>query len=214
MKTCRTCDESKPEIEFHFLKRDGIYRPSCIVCVNARRRFLKRCGERLCNTCKKTKPVSEFLLNGRLKGGVHSNCKQCEHGTKQAAIDAIVTKKCPRCNTIRPLNEFYRNKHAFKGVTGWCKECSKEKQKALYLTHGEDKINELIERAKSWKRKNHNKHREAVRVLDKKQQESLEDAYILRLLRKAGFATGFSRANPELIQLKRVMLQIKRKIKN
>src|SRR5580704_15394655 len=99
MKTCQTCHQSKPLIEFYVNKTeaDG-YAASCRKCARAAGRSHSAEDEKFCPRCAKVLPLSAFHKNRRRHDGVQQYCKDCTRlyaGSyyRSMAHDLIVSKE-------------------------------------------------------------------------------------------------------------------------
>lgn len=113
--------------------------------------------EKKCNTCGKTKPISEFHRKAYNKDGYNGQCKFCKAKyasewklgnsithKEQPKIDVIIeaepvqfpeekTKRCGVCGSEKPLSEFTRNKDYAQGRDWMCRQC-KNKRQVAYRT--------------------------------------------------------------------------------
>lgn len=103
-KTCTKCGEAKPLDDFHFAdKKTGARFARCKDCINAdtlRAYHEKRAGtwkprtlppipsEKACSVCGVTKPLSAFSVQGAMRDGHRSNCKECGNAAARAYAKA------------------------------------------------------------------------------------------------------------------------------
>ena len=98
-----------------------------------------------CCKCKQSKPLSEFHLNRRNAGGLHSYCKVCnikqtkernqrekerkfqkrEQARLQCTTNHIAEKICPACKVKKSTAEFYFDSRRTDGLLAYCRDCSK-----------------------------------------------------------------------------------------
>lgn len=93
MKTCKICQQAKPETEFHKdrQKADGLA-PYCKPCLIAKQReYQKRPprnpapeGFKRCGKCKEVKALDQFHTSTRLYDGHAKLCKPCQYETRKA----------------------------------------------------------------------------------------------------------------------------------
>lgn len=141
-----------------------------------------------CQKCKIEKPLDAFYRSSSSKDGLQKRCKQCQH-----VDSAERAKKNPA-------------KHA-EAVTRWRKN-NYEKYKAYRARWAREKP----EVSQKWQRE----HPEEFRALNNRNKaaacERLADSYVRHLIAKK---VGCSNADvpAELMEAKRELLKLKRKIK-
>lgn len=126
------------------------------------------------------------------------------------------SKVCPKCKENKLVDEFHtyfskqRNKYR---ISNYCKPCgrksSNERAKDDYKKNKEKKL----KYAKEYRIKNKDSIRVKKQVFRNKYIKELHDLYVMDLLRsKNGIPTKELRENPEIIELKRNLLMLKRKV--
>lgn len=113
-------------------------------------------------------------------------------------------KKCTKCGEVKPLDLFYADKRNKDGKQSECKECTRERGRKWRLENPE----KSKERFRKWCLENPEKVREAGR----KWRDSLSDGYVTKMMKASGLPPEIIEANPELIELKRLQIQLNRKI--
>ena len=186
-----------------------------------------------CSKCGVPRPLTGFYVS---KGRVSTVCKQCEAiSAKERYLNAKPPqgedKKCCRCGEVKPLAEFNLKPQAA------CKACINVYQ-AVYREQNKKRLAERelqryhsdVERyralALEWRKKNRDKtnakqrlyaKREdrlaADRLLRLKYSNELTDGYVRRALVKGSGLLNVTIPH-ELIEVKRLQLQILRKINN
>ena len=135
-------------------------------------------------------------------------------------------KTCFRCKAEKPLTEFHNDKQKKEGFASQCKACVSVRKKIENLSPTNREV------AKTWKKNNQNKikqysktyysknpelsnrwkqsHPEYLRVVTKKDVDKLSNRYIKALLVRYAPSKSIT---TELIQAKRLHVQIYRKLK-
>lgn len=131
------------------------------------------------------------------------------------------TKKCSKCGEEKPLSEFHRNRTKKYGVQNECKCCvlqgtsgSSDSAKIHRLRGLLDYYkNRTLRLAASKKRYCADIELSRQKALDSyyRRREVLSDSYVKQMLRQIGFNN--SDITPDLIELKRAELKLKRAIK-
>ena len=144
------------------------------------------------------------------------------------------TKICSKCGEEKPLGEFYKNNSSKDGLYAYCKECSR-KEHLNFIRNNPDKHKKYKKKFKEenldWQEKYNKKyyqthkkrHKEMAVLWVKKNPEKVKEIYlkrvsncttyyIKRLLKLNGFKK--EQITPELIELKRMIIKTKRKIKD
>ena len=128
-------------------------------------------------------------------------------------------KKCPICNVVKSSADFdkYFSKERQKyRLQSYCKVCSKPEKRSrsaeYYKSHREERIKYASEYAK--RPENIEKDRKQKIESKKRRRENLTDSYIRDLLvQKHKFSNQDLLKNPDLVELFRKKLKIKRIIK-
>jgi len=87
--------------------------------------------ERICPSCGKSKPVSEFGLDRSRASGRNRLCKQCvrmAHALRPYHDVAVTEKRCATCKETKPASEFWRNPVLKDGLMSSCKSCARKRQ--------------------------------------------------------------------------------------
>lgn len=139
----------------------------------------------------------------------------------------ITTKICAKCKIEKENHEFtidkYKTKLGFKKfLTPICKKCTVEKSKKWANENPkkakERKVKwakENPERVKISRQKRKKQHNEANKILNTRDRNNLADTYIVeKLVRSSNLTRKQIRQSPQLIELTRKIIQVKRKIKN
>ncbi|KAL0041929.1 hypothetical protein WJX79_009068 [Trebouxia sp. C0005] len=88
--------------------------------------------EKVCSSCRLTKPSTEFYTNKTAADMLHSLCKTC-HGDKCRSRASgnyevsVVDKHCRACGQIKPSEDFPRNRMNKDGLHSYCKPCQNAK---------------------------------------------------------------------------------------
>lgn len=158
-KTCSVCGKDKLYSEFYSRKiKNGsiYYHPECKECAKeaARKNLAKQREEKkslekkvetqapkkipivvdhslkVCKSCNKVKPVSEFYTQTNSKGHTYprSTCKKCykanqNYGGALKPKDSPL-KLCKGCNTEKPTSEFHKHAKRYDGLQSFCKACN------------------------------------------------------------------------------------------
>ncbi len=126
------------------------------------------------------------------------------------------SKICPVCKENKHISHFNsyfskeRNKYR---ISNYCKPCGRIKAN---IRAKEDYINnkdKKLKYAKEYRSNNKDSIRVKKQVFKNGYVKELHDLYIIDLLRsKNGISTKEARENPEIIELKRNLLMLKRKV--
>jgi len=120
---------------------------------------------------------------------------------------------CPKCNKKRDEELFlvYHKTAGFPDTVKNCRICRNEKNRLLY---SENKDILKMQNIKS-RKKNINKYRKTTNIRNKKYTDDLTDGYVTQLLIKyTELKIDDIKLFPELIEAKRLLIQINREIKN
>ncbi len=142
-------------------------------------------------------------------------------------------KKCSKCGEFKAPHMFYKDKTKKDLLSNWCKKCKKE-YRAIYHEKNKERISQtnkkykeknkerISQTNKKYKEKNKEKekryiqkyteeNKEALILKDRKRIEMMSNYYIVKTLRQQGIPKD--QIAPELIELKRAILKVKRAIK-
>lgn len=126
------------------------------------------------------------------------------------------TKKCPRCR-VKPLDQFYTKISMATGEnvgSGYCVECSKKRSKELSKIYYEKNKENKLQAAKDYRRDNPEKTKEQNTYFKKKYREELKDYYVAEIAAKNLKCSATDvRNNTELLEVYRLNMKLKRKIK-
>lgn len=158
---------------------------------------------KICSKCGEEKPLTEYYKSKKGKYGYDSGCKSCRR---------IYLKKYAELNKTK--YELYRREHrdmyrdssrrSYQKVKN--QEAYKRRKSEYYIAN-RARFNDY---AKKWIASNKIKLQETV----KKRVSTMKRAYIVGLLvQQTGLPTILIRQDPELIQLKRLEIALKRKRK-
>ncbi|MCO8270100.1 endonuclease VII domain-containing protein [Actinoplanes sp. TRM 88003] len=110
-------------------------------------------GVRMCRDCGAIKPLTEFHVSPKRKGGRGSYCKPCfNERSKKSYAKRLLEREgrqvrenvpvpdghrhCPDCDSVKPLEAFPRSKAGRGGRGGYCKPChnarGRESKQRLY----------------------------------------------------------------------------------
>ena len=143
-------------------------------------------------------------------------------------------KKCTKCGEVKPLDLFYAHKSTKDGRGSQCKECVRESARKWKLENPEkaresfrkwrlENLEKRRESFRKWYLKNSEKTKERARKwqlenpekargYDRKWVDRLSDGYVTKLIKQSGLPPEIIEDNPELIELKRLQIQLNRKI--
>ena len=112
------------------------------------------------------------------------------------------TKKCNKCGEVKQLSEFSTDKRNSCGRIGHCKKCS-----SIITKKWKDNN---IEKAKESDKKYKIKNKLKISEYYINQRKYIDINYAKRMLRQSGFTTEQINENPELIEVKRLIVKTKR----
>lgn len=127
-------------------------------------------------------------------------------------------KKCNKCGEVLPLHMFCKNKATKDKLNNVCKTCSKKYDKAYYEENKEG----INKKKKVYYRENKEEIKKKVKAYSDKNKEKrldyqrerilkLPDSYVRQLLNNQGIDESL--ITPEIMELKRAVLKVKRIIK-
>jgi len=180
---------------------------------------------KVCSRCRFKKISTDFWKDKTSKSGLRSYCKECSYEIRQTWIHKNKHKEKEYNAKYRPATfEKYKvnqlakqenNKCTKCGcsligrqlLARYCKDCKseikKEWKKESYKRNIDTVIKYNSENRESINKKN------AIREFNRR--ENLADRYITKLLReKNGFSVEQLKANPEIIEVKRIIIKTKR----
>lgn len=146
------------------------------------------------------------------------------------------TKECSKCGEVKEVGEFTESKKCKNGISGTCKKCTKEYNKKYRVKNCDkllqlkrkwidDNRNHVNESNRKYKKENsekEHKYKTNYNNANRKQVneknlnrykyscEHLGNMYVNSLLRQSGFTTEQINENPELIEVKRLIIKTKR----
>lgn len=169
---------------------------------------------KVCSKCNIGKDESHFKKDNRRKGGLSSWCKMCHN--KQHQLYKV--------NNRDKVNEYGRVYYSrvmpeetkvARVIYQQLKAlCFREKYLAKKREYAARNKKKEIDRATKWKKNNLKRFHENARKNYKKSADELRDNYVKNLLRNNGVSTDYIKNNPLLIDVKKTIIQIKRKLKN
>ena len=184
-----------------------------------------------CTKCGEEKEAtSEFFCRSKTgKNGFRADCKKCKNAKKgiDASLFANCMKKCNKCKEEKTASEFYKSKEGKYGVTSTCKKChcvatriwqknnpekviksqrlydkkNLEKNSKRMSIWRENNYERNIQNARQWTKNNPDK----IKQYSKKQAVNLSDSMVRSIIR-----INKEDCPPELIEVKRLQLKIKR----
>lgn len=237
-KQCLKCKQHLPIFDFSPAKsKSGKagFKSYCRVCNNERAKkyyqkrkalnkipkrpkldkLVKDTNIRLCCKCKTLKELEQFPRNKSQSKGRGYICSECfnaySRSKRNRTYDEYVIqnrflilseikkyleigeKECPRCKTIKKLDFFYKSNRTFDRLSYQCKDCIKPNEH-------------------KYRSKNSEKVKERRRAKTKKSVDDLSDRYVKFLIRRTTKCPSNIVIPKELIEVKRLTVQIKRKI--
>jgi predicted Rdx family selenoprotein len=182
-------------------------------------------GFKKCTQCHELKSINDFGKDKTLKSGLRSYCKECSNRMRRDWMKRNKHKEQEYNVKYRPkVAKKYREKKAELQIlnkceicgdsligrdlnTKYCKKCKpiiKAKwRKKDYEVNRQTYINNYI--------RNKPKIIEQNRIKNQKRRDNISDHYVRKLLReKSGFTVEQIEQNPELIEVKRLIIKTKR----
>jgi hypothetical protein len=160
-----------------------------------------------CTKCGDTKSLEHFNKEKLGKYGVGSRCKPCIR-----AINSMYRER--NRDKRREYNKCYYENNREKEMTrnALYRDKNKEKIRLGYRVYRESNLEKCREIVRRWKANNLEKTREYAREYGRRSREYMSDAYLIRKIMQN---TTLKSADipKELIELKRVQLQITRKLR-
>lgn len=174
---------------------------------------------KVCSKCKIEKEESEFRKRDKKKSGLFAWCTPCEVEYKSHYYiinrEKIKNKSKEYGRKHKPQKKQYRKEYYQK---------NKEKILLKSMEYVIDHRDRVRVNKRKWAENNKDrtsktktdwyiKNKEMVLKEDKERRDSLSDSYIVRNLKNLGVTENFIEYNPEIIDVKRTILKITRKIK-
>lgn len=126
-------------------------------------------------------------------------------------------KKCPICMLELDVGCFHtyfsksRNKYR---IANYCKECSKRVSKVNASKNYKENRKKKLEYAANYREANKEKISRKRNFYRRKHRANLQDCYVRELLvDKHNFTIEMLNENPELVENRRLIIRIKRKLK-
>ena len=119
------------------------------------------------------------------------------------------TKECTKCGIIKKLSEYNKKGSTAQGIQKYradCRDCSK----AVVNNHYANNKHKYTERIANYKRTT--KGRQVTHKYNKRIVKEMSDAYITHLLAKDTCMLEHKDITPELVELHRKSLTLKRKL--
>lgn len=182
-------------------------------------------GFKKCTQCHELKPFKEFGKDKTLKSGLRSYCKECSNRMRRDWIKRNKHKEQEYYVKYRPkVAKKYREKKAELQKMNKCEICGDSLiGRALntkYCKNCKPKIERVWNKEERIRNKEtYKKHyienkpiiMEKNRIINQKRRDDITDHYVRKLLReKSGFTTEQIEQNPELIEVKRLIIKTKR----
>ena len=129
-------------------------------------------------------------------------------------------KVCPICKENKEVKEYHqyfsksRNKYR---IGNYCKPCARINSNIRVKKYFEDNREARLQYAKDYRANPDNNEKRAIlaKKFKSKYREELQDCYVRdRLTQEEGVPNWMSRQNEELVEVKRLKIKIKRKIKS
>jgi hypothetical protein len=173
--------------------------------------------ERTCKKCGETKPIEEFYLQPGNKNGYNSECKSCKKIYKadyyRKNIKLIKSKHRIYSQSHKQEKIDYRrewlknNPEKAKLMSKKSHERNRENILAYLRIYQKTHKNKLNEKSKLWARNHPNKEK----IKHQRYVKSLCDGYIIeQLFRNTGLLKSKIKEHPELIEVKRIQIKLKR----
>lgn len=163
----------------------------------------------VCSVCRKEKNEKDFGIHVDRRGPVHVKrikrcCKKCE--CEKAKVLYRLKKD------TEAFKEYNRKKAADYYATNYerCKNRNKKYGSSEY--YKQKRRIKLREKSSDQNFKNHRNRK--GKEYNKKNIDNLTDHYLIVQLKKDGHEREWIDSHPELIEAKRIILKIKRKIRN
>ena len=196
--------------------------------------------KKACTKCKRELASDNFYKNKNEKYGLGSHCKDCHkhyhNKIKEQLIYEIPCKQiCRRCKLDLPAANFYKDRTIKSGLQKVCKECEKTyreqnrlkvtETRRLYHIKNKERLclkakehyqaNKEHHRqvSRKWEKDNPDKFKEYRRQFEKIISERLTDTYIKKLITSKQKILKCEDIPQTLIDLKRVQVQITRKLR-
>lgn len=82
-----------------------------------------------CSSCRKIKPLTDFMTDIRYRLGVRGQCRKCMRAVahvrteRRRLKEPAAQKKCPTCGVVKPRSEFYSAPNEADGLRWQCRMC-------------------------------------------------------------------------------------------
>lgn len=131
----------------------------------------------------------------------------------------MTTKKCSKCGEIKALNEFNKHKKVKCGYNSQCRACHKITRDRWNKSHLDRRCeiqqayyNREKEEINAKRRQHRLDNIEKYRLYERRDTDTLSDSYVKQCLRFQGWCK--EDITPEIIEVKRLEILIKRHIRN
>ena len=180
---------------------------------------------KVCSRCGLEKMSTDYGLNKTSKSGLRSYCKKCSSEMRKDWIKRNKHKEKEYNIKYRPGTiEKYKERQLIKQknnrclkcgcsligrqlLARYCKNCKSEIKKEWKRESYKRNINTVIK----YNLKNRDSINKKNAIREFERRKNLTDRYITKLLReKSGFTVNQLKNNPELIQIKRLIIKTKR----
>ena len=90
-------------------------------------------NKKICNKCKKEKPLESFYKDSKRLDGRQGWCKDCcekyRAKIKKLPKTTPTTKKCSECGRVLKIEKFSKDNSTLNGYNSCCKDCTKKQHK-------------------------------------------------------------------------------------
>lgn len=130
----------------------------------------------------------------------------------------MTTKTCPICKTEKSVEEYHRyfskSRQKYR-IANYCKDCSREVSNKNAKKNYQENKPKKLDYARDYREENKERIKEKRPYYKKKQIEECQNCYVRDLLiSKNKIEKDFISENPEILEIKKNQLKIKRKLKN
>lgn len=173
---------------------------------------------KVCNRCHKRLPIEEFIGS---KGYIIGRCKVCQE--KANIVSRAYRENNREYEKARHRDYYIRTREVFleksriyhqrnKEHEKQLREANKERKHFYNLRYYQENIDKIKEQVQQYYIKNKDKYLEHCKAYNKRQSETLSDAYVVKIIKDKGFSK--EDITPELIEYQRALLKLNRLIKS
>lgn len=165
---------------------------------------------KVCSKCHIEKDEKGFYNDKRNSDGLQSQCKSCQcAGNRRWAMN-----NKERVRALSKKSRIKNKERVREQYNKWKKANIKQVKERLKEWRNKNK-SKIIERIRVWRKKNPDRVRWLGKSALAKGRQTLSDAYVKRVLVEGqNVSVGVIKKHPELIEVKRTIIKIKRKLKN